>query len=85
MGEEVENDTHLHCFPRLLTHMVMNMIKHCHDAHICRRKKKKNYARTMYRHDYEPVIRMLNTACRVVAWGVMPLLGGGLSISKCSF
>ena len=34
---------------------------------------------------YEPVVQMLNTACRVVAWGVMPLLGGGLLFSKCSF
>jgi hypothetical protein len=46
------------------------------------RKEKKNYARTMYWHDYEPVVRMLNTAGRVVAWGVMPLLGGGLLLIK---
>ena len=43
------------------------------------RKEKKNYARTMYWHDCEPVVRMLNTAGRVVAWGVMPL---GSSITR---
>ena len=29
----------------------------------------------MYQHECEPVVRMLTTACRVVAWGVMPRLG----------
>jgi hypothetical protein len=30
-------------------------------------KKKKNYARTLYWHECEPVIQMLNTTNRVVA------------------
>jgi hypothetical protein len=42
------------------------------------RKEKKIYAHTLYRHDCEPVIQILNTADHVVVWGVMPLLGGGL-------
>ena len=45
-------------------------------------RRKKNYTRTMYRHDCEPIVRMLNTADRVVAWGVMPLLGGGILLVK---
>jgi abortive infection bacteriophage resistance protein len=44
-------------------------------------KKKKNYAHTLYRRECEPVIQMLNTAGRVVAWGVIPLWEVG-SISK---
>jgi hypothetical protein len=32
----------------------------------------KNYVRTLYGHDYEPVVQMLNTAGCVVAWGIMP-------------
>jgi hypothetical protein len=43
-----------------------------------RKKENKNYARTLYRHECEPVVQMLNTAGRVVAWGVIPLLRGGL-------
>ena len=38
-----------------------------------KKKEKKKYTRTMYRHDCEPVVRMLSTAGHVVAWGVMPL------------
>jgi hypothetical protein len=38
----------------------------------------------MYRHDCDPVVQMLNTAGRVVAWGVMPLLGGGFLLAKGS-
>ena len=37
------------------------------------KKEKKNYARTWYQHECEPVVQMLNTASHVVAWGFMPL------------
>ena len=42
--------------------------------HYRRKKEKKNYARTRYRHECEPVVRMLNTADRVVTWEFMPLI-----------
>ena len=41
-------------------------------------EEKKNYAHTLYWHECEPIIQMLNMADHVVAWGVMPLLRGGL-------
>ena len=47
-------------------------------VHCLERKEQKNYTRTLYRHECEPVVQMLNTADRVVEWGVMPLLRGGL-------
>ena len=50
----------------------------CYELFLPKKRRKKNYARTLYRHECEPIIQMLNTADRVVAWGVMPLLGGGL-------
>ena len=47
-------------------------------VHCLERKEQTNYTRTLYRHECEPVVQMLNTADRVVEWGVMPLLRGGL-------
>ena len=32
-----------------------------------KKKKRKNNAHTWYRHDCEPIVKMLNTAYRVVA------------------
>ena len=36
-------------------------------------RAQRNYARTLYQHECEPVVQMLNTASHVVAWGFMPL------------
>jgi hypothetical protein len=47
-----------------------------------KKERKKNYARTLYRHQCEPVVQMLNTAGRVVAWGVIPLLRDGLVLME---
>ena len=43
-----------------------------------RKRKRKRNARTLYRHECEPVTLMFSSTSRGVTLGVMPLLGGGL-------
>ena len=62
--------------------MLKNAREHPIAIQGLQKKEKKNYAHTLYRHECEPVVQMLNIADRVVAWGVIPLLRGGLLLVK---
>jgi hypothetical protein len=49
------------------TRRYVEHVSCCHYFVYAERKEKKNYARTWYWHECEPVVQMLNTAGHVVA------------------
>ena len=63
--------------------ILISYCSHCElsDTHLVfplrevtsQKRKEKNNAHTLYRHECEPVTRMQSTTSRVVAWGVVPL------------
>ena len=55
------------CKIQTCVHTIQQGLSWNDDPHTERKKRKKNYACTLYRHECEPVIQMLNTADHVVA------------------
>ena len=54
----------------------LTMLKNFTGTGVDEKKEKKNDAHTWYRHEYEPVIQILNRTDRVVVQGFMPLSTG---------